>query len=316
MTHTHVPRPDRLDAHARRAAIARMLWIILWLNLAVAAAKLIYGRLSGALAISADGLHSLIDASSNVLGLVGVSLARRPPDANHPYGHRKYETVAALGVAGMLFLGCREIAGEAIARLRDPQPPHVSASALLVMVATLAVNLLVVRIERREGRRLDSELLLSDAAHTQSDVWATVLVIASIGLQRLGLAWADLAVTVVIMALVVRAGLGILRATLPTLSDERRLPPLVVEYAAAEVPGVIEVHNVRSRGPADDVYVDLHVLVDPDARLEDAHALGHAVDRLLRDRFPGVTDVVVHVEPALDTERATERKHGGLHAEG
>ena len=305
-----------VDPEIRRAAIARMLWIILLLNVAVAAAKLIYGRMSGALAVTADGLHSLVDASSNVIGIVGVSVARRPPDANHPYGHRKYETVAALGVAGMMFLGCREIAGAAIARLHAPHLPQISIAALVVMAGTLLVNLLVVRIELREGRRLSSELLLSDAAHTQSDVWATALVILSFGLQRIGLSWADLAVTAIILALVVRAGFGILRSTLGTLSDERRLPPLLVEHVAAAVPGVIEAHNVRSRGPQDDIFVDLHVLVNPDTRLQDAHAIGHRVEGRLRDEFPGVTDVVVHVEPGLESERAKERKHGGLHAEG
>ena len=305
-----------LDPRARRAAIARMLWIVLALNVTVAVAKLIYGRLSGALAITADGLHSLIDASSNLIGIVGVSVAQRPPDANHPYGHRKYETVAALGVAGMLFLGCREIAGAAFARLHTPRPPDITMAAWAVMLGTLAVNLLVVRIERREGRRIGSELLIADAAHTQSDVWATVLVVFSFVLQRMGLAWADLIVTVVILVLVVRAGFEILRTTLSTLSDERRLPPLLVEHTAAGVPGVLEAHNVRSRGPSDDIHVDLHVLVDPSTRLQDAHAIGHRVETRLREEFPGVTDVVVHVEPGLESERAKERKHGGLHAEG
>ena len=90
---------------ARRSAIARILWIILGLNLAVAAAKLVYGQIHGVLAISADGLHSLLDASSNVVGLIGAFIARRPPDWNHPYGHRKYETFAALAIAGLLLLG-------------------------------------------------------------------------------------------------------------------------------------------------------------------------------------------------------------------
>src|SRR5258705_6322657 len=139
--------------------IAQVLWAILWLNLGVALAKLLYGWRSGAIAMTADGIHSLLDASSNVLGLVGVAVARRPPDANHPYGHRKYETFAALGVAVMLFWGCPEIVTSAIAPLRDPHLPHITGLRFGVLGFTLPVNLLLVWIERPEGRRLGSERL-------------------------------------------------------------------------------------------------------------------------------------------------------------
>lgn len=300
----------------RQHAIARILWIILGLNLLVAVAKLAYGRAAGSLAISADGLHSLLDGSSNIIGLVGVFLARRPPDDNHPYGHRKYETFAALGVAAMMLLGCREIVAQAWQRWSSHEPPHITWAAFAVMGATLTINLLVVAIENREGRRLGSELLMSDAAHTQSDVYASLLVVASFVAQWLGFAYADLIACVIIVALILRAGMVILRSTLSTLSDERRIAPLDIERVAALEPGVLEVHNVRSRGPLDDIHVDLHVLVNPATGLADAHAIGHRVEQRLLGQFPGVTDVVVHVEPALETERATRREGGGLRAQG
>jgi cation diffusion facilitator family transporter len=304
------------DHEQRQRRIARMLWRILWLNLIVALAKLIYGFQSGAIAITADGLHSLMDASSNVLGLVGVSVARRPPDDNHPYGHRKYETFAALGIAAMLFLGCWEILSAAVERLRHPVTPAIGAGGFAVMLATLAVNLAVVRAERREGRRLNSELLLADAAHTWSDAFASLLVLASFVALKFGLGWADVAAAGLIVVIILRAGFGILRNTLSTLSDERRIQPGLIEQVALEEPGVMEAHNVRSRGPADDIHVDLHVLVHPDTRLAEAHRIGHRVEQRLRERWRGLTDVVVHVEPAIESERARVREGGGLKAEG
>ena len=300
----------------RLDAIAHTLRVVLALNLLVAVAKLGFGRWTGSLSLTADGLHSLLDAASNVLGLVAVGVARRPPDADHPYGHRKYETFAALGVAGMMFLGCREIAAEALSRLRHPVAIAIPASAFAILAGTISVNVLVVAIERREGRRLGSELLISDAAHTRSDVLASLLVVASFAAQRLGLAWADLAAAAAIVVLVLRSGIEILRASLSTLSDERRIPPEAIERVATQEPGVREAHNVRSRGPADDIHVDLHVLVDPDTRIADAHLVAHRVERRLLAQFPGVTDVVVHVEPALAGELATRREGGGLKAQG
>ncbi|MGH7731350.1 MAG: cation diffusion facilitator family transporter [Candidatus Eiseniibacteriota bacterium] len=303
-------------AARRLDRIASVLWRILWLNVAVAVAKLLYGWQSGAIAMTADGIHSLLDASSNVVGLVAVAVARRPPDANHPYGHRKYETFAALAVAVMLFAGCQEVIGVALGRLRHPAPPTIGVMGFVVIGLTLAINLLVVWVERREGQRLQSELLTSDAAHTASDVAATLLVLGSFLAARVGLAWADVAAALVIVVLVAVAGIRILLGTLSTLTDERRIPPELVETAALEEPGVLEAHNVRSRGPQDDIHLDLHILVDAQMAIAAAHALGHRVEQRLRGRWPGLTDVVVHVEPALESERARAREGGGLRAEG
>jgi cation diffusion facilitator family transporter len=305
------PRPS-----SRLRTIARLLVVILGLNLLVAVAKLVFGHWCGSLALSADGIHSLLDASANVIGLVGMSVAGRPPDANHPYGHRKYETFAALGVVCTMLLGCREILAEGLARLRTPAEPSITPLAVGVMLVTIAINLSVATVERRAGRRLGSELLVADAAHTQSDLFASLLVLASFVAHRFGIAWADLAATALIVALILKAGVSILLSTLSTLADERRLPPETIESCAVQERGVLEAHNVRSRGPLDDIHVDLHVLVDPETPLAEAHRVGHRVERRLLANFPGVTDVVVHVEPGLATERATRREGGGLKARG
>ncbi|HKQ57205.1 MAG TPA: cation diffusion facilitator family transporter [Candidatus Eisenbacteria bacterium] len=310
VTLVHERAARRLDR------VARILWWTLWLNLAVAVAKLIYGWRSGAIAMTADGIHSLLDASSNVVGLVGVAVARRPPDANHPYGHRKYETFAALGIVLMLLLGCREVIASVIERMREPAHPVITPLGFAIVGFTLAVNIGVAWVEHREGKRLGSELLTSDAAHTASDVAASLLVLLSFLAVRAGAGWADLVVAIVIVALIAVAAVRILMGTLSTLSDERTIAPELVEAEALGVTGVLEAHNVRSRGPADDIHLDLHILVDPRMAIASAHALGHRVEERLRERWPGLTDVVVHVEPALESERATAREGGGLKAEG
>ncbi|HTM56792.1 MAG TPA: cation diffusion facilitator family transporter [Candidatus Udaeobacter sp.] len=304
------------SAPQRRARIVRVLWGVLALNLMVAAAKLTYGAAIGALALTADGVHSLFDALSNVGALFGIWASRRPPDANHPYGHRKYETFAALGVVAMLLLACWQIGTTAIAHLVHPQLPRITAQGFVVLLLTISVNIVVVAIESREGRRQNSELLLADAAHTRSDVLSTLLVLVSFIAARLGVPHADVVAALLIIVLILHAGYVVLKGTLSTLGDERRIAPALVEACALEELGVREAHNVRSRGPLDDIHLDLHILVDPATPLALAHAIGHRVDRRLRDRFPGVSDVVVHVEPALESERAHAREGGGLRAEG
>jgi cation diffusion facilitator family transporter len=300
----------------RRHGITRVLWIVLGLNLIVALAKLYYGWRSHAISISADGVHSLLDGASNVIGLVGLEVARRPPDANHPYGHRKYETFAALGIALMMFFGCYEIGAAAVNRVLHPRLPEITAAGFAIVLMTIGINLFVVWFERREGRRLQSEILLSDSVHTWSDVMASVIVLVSFTAVRLGVPWADAAAAAAIILLILRAGFAILLGTLSTLSDERRIAPDEIEAAALGEAGVLEAHNVRTRGPDDDIHLDLHILVDPAMAISDAHHIGHRVEERLRRLWPGLTDVVVHVEPALESERAHEREGGGLKAPG
>ena len=305
-----------IDPTRRTRRVVQVLSVTLALNLVAAFAKLFYGWRSSAIAIQADGLHSLLDGASNVIALIGVQVARRPPDANHPYGHRKYETFAALGIAVMMFAGCWEIGAGALERLRHPQLPRITPAGFLVMIAAIAVNSFVTWFERRMGRTLGSEVLQADAAHTRSDLFASLLVLASFALTRLGMVWVDVVSAGLVVLLVLRAGVQVLGGTLSTLSDERRVLPELVEGEALGEPGVLEVHNVRSRGALDDVHVDLHVLVDPGMPIAEAHAIGHRVEERLRRRWRSVTDVVVHVEPALESERARVREGGGLRADG
>jgi cation diffusion facilitator family transporter len=303
-------------AMTRRRGVVRVLWIVLALNLIVAAAKLAYGQLSGAIAMSADGLHSLLDGSSNVIALVGIALARRPPDADHPYGHRKYETFAALGIVMMLMIACWEIATAAVSRLLNPQVPDVTAAGFWILGITITVTLFVVWVERREGRRLKSVILRSDAAHTATDVLVSLIVLLSFVAARWNVTWADGVAAAVVIVFILRAAVQILRVTLATLADERRIPPAEIEAEAVAEPNVREAHNVRSRGPEDDIHIDLHVLVDPHMPIADAHAIGHRVEQRLRSRWPDVSDVVVHVEPANEEERARDSDGEGLRAPG
>jgi cation diffusion facilitator family transporter len=164
----------------RHRSVARVLRRVLVLNLIVAVAKIALGYFAGAVSILSDGFHSLADASSNVVALVGVSAAQRPADDDHPYGHRKYETMASVGILMFMLLVLSEVARNAIVHLRAPRTPSALPVGVITMLATLAVNVFVVRYESRAGRRLRSEVLGADARHTQSDVWTTLAVLAAL----------------------------------------------------------------------------------------------------------------------------------------
>ncbi|HEU4570702.1 MAG TPA: cation diffusion facilitator family transporter, partial [Gemmatimonadales bacterium] len=179
-------------AQARERAIRRVLTALLLANLAVVAIKGAVGYFTGSLAVLGDAVQSSVDAINNILGLIIVRFAARGPDDDHPYGHAKFETLGALAVVVFLSVSIFELVRGAIDRLTHPdRVVAVHAVDLALIVLTLLINVWVAWFERRRGHALKSDLLLADAEHTQSDVYVTLGVLTGLGLTRLGYAWAD-----------------------------------------------------------------------------------------------------------------------------
>lgn len=287
----------------RNTAVSRVLLRVLFLNLAVAGAKLVFGYATGAVSIISDGFHSLTDAASNVMGLIAAHAARKPPDEDHPYGHRKYETLAAAGIFVFLLFVVVEVSRAALARFAGTPAPEVTWLSFIVMLVTLAVNLVVVRYESGEARRLGSELLLADAMHTKSDVLTSCAVLVSLGAVKLGYPVLDPVGGLFIAAFIARTGWRIARDTTRVLSDRVALVEDDIRRVVMTVPEVVGCHRIRSRGSADYIFVDLHVWFHGDTTLVEAHRLSHVVkDRILTE-YPQIADAIIHIEPPPDEMR-------------
>lgn len=281
----------------RDRQVQRVLWWVLGANLLVALAKIIVGRLAGSVSLQADGLHSVFDGSSNIVGLVAIRIARKPPDLEHPYGHRKAEVLASMLIGGLIVLGLYEIGGSAYEALVTGRRPTFSFLALAVVLGTLAANIFVALLERRAGRRLKSPLLLADARHTASDVLATISVLAALIGVKLGFPFLDLIAAFVVMVVVATAALAVFKEAMTSLMDAARLDPEEVRREALSVKGAWAVSGVRSRGTAGEIFVDLKLKVDPGMSVQEAHTLAHEVERALLQKFKDVREVVVHIEP-------------------
>jgi cation diffusion facilitator family transporter len=283
---------------SRYVEVRTVLVRILFLNLLVAVAKVAYGYASGTISILSDGFHSLTDAASNIAALVGLRIARKPPDENHPYGHRKYETLAAVAIALFLVIVMIEVAQTALARIHSGRgAPRVTAVSFAVMLVTLAINVFVVKAERRAAKRLSSELLLADAQHTQSDVLTSLAVIGALAGTGLGFPILDPAAALVIVVFIGHAGFEIARDAARILSDEIVISEEDVRRVVESVPMVLGCHHIRSRGSADHVFLDLHVWLDGTTPLTDAHAISHAVKDRLMEHYPQIADAIIHIEP-------------------
>ena len=281
----------------RTSQVQQVLWRVFLLNLIVAAAKIATGMATGAVSVLSDGFHSLTDTASNIVALFGVRMGGAPPDDNHPYGHRKFETMASLGILVFLLLVLREILSAAWERFQTGGDPTINVMTFMVMGGTLLINLGVVAYERRAARQLQSEVLLADAHHTTSDLLTSITVIIALVGVNLGYAWLDPAAAIVVAVFIGYACWEIFKSTSGILADQIAMPEEAIRQVVTSVPDVLGCHHIRSRGSADFVFLDLHIWMDPDMRLDKAHSLSHVVKDRLMASFPQIKDAIIHIEP-------------------
>ncbi len=278
--------------------VRRVLWATLGLNVAVSVAKIVVGKLSGSVSMVADGYHSLMDGANNIVGLAVTSFAYAPPDEGHPYGHRKFETAATLAIGIILLSVAYAVVAQALSQSTRTEVPVIGALNWAVMISTLVVNLFVASYEARRGRELGSPYLVADSAHTRSDIYVTLGVLASFAGAKAGLSWVDGAVAAGIGAFIAMMGVQILVGSFHELTDRAVLSAEELVRVVVAVPGVRSCRDVRTRGGTGAVYVDLIVHVDGTASLRAAHDVSDEIEEALKRAHPEIVDVVVHLEPA------------------
>jgi cation diffusion facilitator family transporter len=289
---------QKSDGLSHYNEIRRVLFWVLVLNWAVAVAKVLVGLLSKSSGMTADGFHSFSDGTSNIVGLVGIAIAFRPKDTEHPYGHKKFETFFSLGIAFLLGIVCFELFQQGIGRLRNPVLPEITILSFVVMAVTLTVNILVMKYERRKGEMLRSDILVSDSMHTRADILTSISVIISFIAIKLGFPILDAIVTLVIALFIAYAAYEIIRDSSRVLCDSIVITDVKrIEDIVLKVNGVKSCHKIRTRGRADDINLDLHVQMMPDIHLSEAHRISYEIENQIHKNIPEISDIVVHMEP-------------------
>jgi len=278
--------------------VKKILAIILFLNIFVAILKIVFGYLIKSSSMTADGFHSMTDGLSNVIGLIGIYFAAKPADEDHPYGHYKFESMASLFIGVMLtFLGINVIR-EAIPKLFNPVAPEISIISLVVMVTTLIINIFVASYEAKRGKELESEILISDSHHTRSDIYISIGVLITLILIKLGIApIIDPIVSLVVAVFILHAAYEVFEPITGVLVDRAVIDPQKVKNVIKGFDYVKECHRVRSRGKADAVYIDLHLVVDSDLNIEESHSLTHKIEESLKEELNQDIQVLFHLEP-------------------
>ena len=252
--------------------VQTVLFVILIANLVVAVLKIAVGTIINSASMTADGFHSLSDGSSNIVGLIGIKLASKPKDEDHPYGHSKFETLASLFICAMLFAVAGKVIIDAIDKFRNPMPPDITLASLLVMIFTLIVNLFVTTIEYKQGKKLQSQILVSDSMHTRSDIYVSVGVLGTLVGVKLGLPPViDPIASLIVSGFIIYAGYEIFQESRNILVDHAVVDTEEITKLVLGFKQVRGIHNIRSRGSQNYIHIDLHLLVDPDMKVEDSH---------------------------------------------
>ncbi len=284
----------KVSRKAKDQAVQRVLLIEGLANLVIVVLKLVVGLTTGSLAILGDAIHSLSDVANNVVAWFVIRLANEPADREHPYGHRKFETLAVFGLAGLMTvlgfeLGLRALQREATEIVN-------SGWGLALMLMVLIANGLLATWERHWARKLDSAILIADASHTFSDVLTTLVVIIGWQLSSAGFGWLDTLCALGVAGLVLYLSYGLFKRALPALVDEFAIDPGDLTYAVLSVDGVKSVKTVRSRWLGSNRAVDMVITVDAQLSIAASHEIADQIESLIGRRFDA-QDISIHIEP-------------------
>jgi cation diffusion facilitator family transporter len=297
-----------VDFVGRRASESRKLLLAgILINLVLALAKIVGGLLGHSNALIADGIESSLDVLSSAMMWGAIKYAERPPDREHPYGHGKMESLAA--VAGSLLLvtagaalGLHSVRQIAVLQRSTELGVGPAGFTLVVLVATILLKEGLFRWVSLRGMALESRALQTEAWHHRSDALTSLAAAVGISAALIGgPAWAqaDAWAALFSCGLIIFNGVGMLRASIGEVLDAQAAPELVTEILTAvqNVPGVTSVEKCRVRKSGLARFADIHVRVSGDCTVREGHAIAHRVkNSLLQGNFH-LADVVVHIEP-------------------
>jgi len=293
---TTITETDMSDLQAG----SRVVLVGAGINLFLSLIKGVVGLMTGSVALITDAGHSLGDLTTDIIAWFALRLSRQPRDANHPYGHGKFETMGTLSVSLFLIMTGAFLLSESIDAILHPTP--TGAWALSAAVVSVVLNEWLFRYSLRVARKIRSSVLEANAWHHRTDSLTSIVAFVGIGLNLIGLpAWEGW-MAALISCFVAWIGVRMGYEAVQELLDHSVEPDLIgkLEKALGQIEGVVDIHELRARRMGGDVLVDLHVQVPPDITVSHGHKIADQVRARILAADPGVTEVLVHVDPEAD----------------
>lgn len=305
-----IKNPEKTQDSGTRAAYANLACVAgILCNLLLFAGKFLVGTMFGSVAIAADGVNNLSDASSNIVSLVGFRLGARPADEKHPYGHARYEYLAGLVVSVMILVIGVELFKESFGKLLHPTPVDFGWLSAVVLVASIAIKLWMSAFNRTIGKTIDSETLLATAADARNDVLSTAAVLlASLAVRLTGMNRIDGIAGLAVAVFILYSGFGLVRDTLDPILGSAPDPALIdrIERKVLSYPGVLGIHDLmlHDYGPGNRL-ASFHVEMPADADVLASHDTIDTIEKdLLREEGLITT---IHYDPVVvDDPHANE----------
>lgn len=291
--------------HRERRAAIRITLIGSVIDLLLGLIKIFVGLIAGSLALISDGIHSLSDLVTDAFVLVVARMSRDAPDAEHPYGHGRFETLGTVIIGIALGMIAGGILYDSVRRLNSDAP--VSSNTLLgVAVAVISIisKEWIYRLTRKVAMEIQSPMLLANAWHSRTDAFSSIVVLVGLAGVLLGYPWMDLLAAMGVALLIAWIAWRLVAGSLRELVDTG-LPPEKVaqlERQMHDMPGVRGIHSLRSRQLGGQVFLDVHVQVDSRISVSEGHYLGDHIIRSLKNDHPDITDVIVHIDPEKDEQ--------------
>ena len=278
--------------------VKNILLFILVANLAVTVMKIVVGSLTNSSSVLADGFHSLSDSASNIVGIVGISIAARPKDKTHPYGHTKFEMLSSLFIGLMMVFIALKIVAEAILQIKNPESLNMTTISFVILIITLIINIIVTKYEYSVGKKVNSYILVSDSLHTKSDVYVSLGVLITLICIKLGFpVIIDKLVSFVVGIFILHGAYEIFKSTISILVDSAVIDENIIREIVVEFSEIKYIKNIRSRGCENNIYIDMDIMVEPDMTVEKSHELTHNIENTMREKLNKNIQVATHIEP-------------------
>jgi cation diffusion facilitator family transporter len=311
---THPVPTEQVDTERYRAG-QRITLVSVAVNIVLTVIQLIVGFVANSMALVADAMHTLSDIVADGFVLWANRKGAEVADDEHPYGHGRYETAASLVLGLLLTITGVGILVSAAGRLQSiGELPPVGVAAMWAAIFTLIGKEGLFRYMLGIAERLRSPMLIANAWHARADALSSLVVAAGVGGALLGFTFADAVAAIVVGGMIIKAGLGFAWEAMRELIDTG-LPAeevAAIRKTLATTPGVVDLHELRTRRMAHRVFVDVHVQVDGDITVRAGHEIGEQARKRVLASHPEVLDVLIHLDPENDSNSNDQHQHGAV----
>lgn len=294
-----------MDENTRKKTGRKAVTVAISGNILLTIFNFVVGILSGSTALVAEAAHTLSDVITSMITAVGFRIGLKPPDSEHPYGHGRAEPLVGLVIVVFLVFIAYEIISEAYSKLLlmgSLAPPDWTAA--LMAIIGIAVNITMTRYMMNVGKKINSPAIIADAQHQKVDVFSCAAIVVGVAGSNMGLLILDPLVAVLIAVLVLKIAFDVGKENINNLMGKVPSTDLIVEItkAGTSVKGVKGMHDIKVNYMGPNASVDLHITVDPELSLRNAHKIAHQVEKSVIDRVDIVSIVYVHVCPEGEDE--------------